>query len=154
LLHSQKYELYEAASEMLDVGHARQTSMSSNVSASHATHVALDVRTGPLAFTPANPGAHRVQLCPPASGLKVPEAHGWQACAGPVKPGAHWHVLDPTPPMGATAFDGHAWHSRPCGILARNCGAQSWHCAALELALADVWPAAHGRHAELSVAFL
>jgi len=36
--------------------------MSSYVFAAHATHVAFDVRTGPLAFTPANPGAHRVQM--------------------------------------------------------------------------------------------
>jgi len=112
------------------------------------------VRTAELMLTPAYPGAHRVQLCPPASGLKKPEAHGWQACAGPVKPGAHWHALRPTPPRGATAFDGHAWHCKPPGVLARNSGAQSWHCAALVLAFADVWPAAHGRHAVFSVEFL
>jgi len=39
-------------------------------------------------------------------------------------------------------------------VVARNSGAQSWHCAALVLAFADVWPAAHGKHAVLSVAFL
>jgi len=124
------------------------------VFAAHTTHDAFDVRTGPLALTPANPGAHRVQLCPPASGLKVPEAHGWQACAGPVKPGAHWHAPRPTPPRGATAFDGHSSHSRPASVLATNSGAQSWHCVSLMLAFADVWPAAHGLQAVLSVAFL
>jgi len=128
--------------------------MSSYEFSAHATHDASDVSTVTLALTPANPGAHRVQLCPPTSGLNVPEAQIWQASEGPVKPGAHWHVLRPTPPRGATACSGHAWHTRPPVVVATKSGAQSSHCAALELALADVWPAAHGRHAKLSVAFL
>jgi hypothetical protein len=150
----QRYTLSDPTSDSAKVGHARQTNESSYEFSAHATHDAADVSTVTLAFTPANPGAHRVHVWLPGNALCVPDAQSWQAFEGPVKPGAHWHVLDPTPPMGATAFDGHAWHSRPCGILARNCGAQSWHCVALELALADVWPAAHGRHAVLSVASL
>jgi len=146
--------LSDAARDSAKLGHARQTNASSYAFAAHATHDAADVSTVTLAFTPAKPGAHRVQFWLPGNALCVPEAQIWQAFERPVKPGAHWHVLKPTPPSGATACDGHAWHSRPASLLARNSGAQSLHCAALELALADVWPAAHGRHAELSVAFL
>ena len=91
---------------------------------------------------------------PPASGLKVPEAHDTQFPAGPVKPGAHWHALRPTPPSGATALVGHSSHTKPASVLARNSGAQSSHCAALVLAFADVWPAAHGRHRTFAVVFL
>jgi hypothetical protein len=146
--------LSDAASDSAKAGHARQTKASSYALAAHATHDAADVSTVTLVFTPAKPGAHRVQLWLPGNALCVPEAQIWQASEGPVKPGAHWHVPRPTPPRGATACSGHAWHTRPPVVAATNSGAQSSHCAALELALADVWPAAHGRHAELSVAFL
>jgi len=120
----------------------------------HATHDAADVSTVTLAFTPAKPGAHREQLWLPGDALCVPEAQSWHSCERPVKPGAHSHELNPTPPRGATAFGGHAWHSRPAVLVATKSGAQSSHCAALELAFTDVWPAAHGRQAVLSVAFL
>ena len=84
----------------------------------------------------------------------MPDAHNWQASERPVKPGAHSHAPRPTPPRGARALDGHDWHTRPSAVVATNSGAQSWHCAALVLAFADVWPAAHGRHRTFAVVFL
>jgi len=144
----------DAARDSAKLGHARQTTVSSYAFAAHATHDTTDVSTVTLAFTPAKPGAHRVQLWLPGNALCVPETQIWQAFESRVKPGAYWHVLKPTPPSGATACDGHAWHSRPAVLVATKSGAQFSHCAALVLALADVWSTAHSRHAVLSVASL
>jgi len=140
----QRCTLSDPAGDTAKLGHVAQTSTASYEFAAHTTHVAFDVRTGPLAFTPANPGAHRVQLCPPASGLKVPEAHDTQFPAGPVKPGAHWHAPRPTPPSGERAFGEQVTHTLPPMPTERMLGEQSRHADRFTLVFAEVWPAAHG----------